>query len=191
MSLSNNRFTITDLPIKGPMVVKRNRIGDERGFLSRLFCAEELTQAGWNKPIIQINHTLTELAGTVRGIHYQNPPYTEMKLVTCVRGEVWDVAVDLRHGSPTFLKWHAELLTAENGRALLIPEGFGHGFQTVTDNCELIYLHSEAYKPEAEAGVRFDDPTLRINWPLQITVSSERDRSHPWINTNFKGIKIL
>lgn len=172
------------------MVVKRNRIGDERGFLSRLFCAEELTQAGWNKPIIQINHTLTELAGTVRGIHYQNPPYTEMKLVTCVRGKVWDVAVDLRQGSPTFLKWHAELLTAENGRALLIPEGFGHGFQTVTDNCELIYLHSEAYNPEAEAGVRFDDPTLRINWPLQITVSSERDRSHPWINTNFKGIKI-
>jgi dTDP-4-dehydrorhamnose 3,5-epimerase len=173
------------------MVVKRNRIGDERGFLSRLFCAEELSHAGWNDPIIQINHTLTERAGTVRGIHYQNPPYTEMKLVTCLRGEVWDVAVDLRQGSPTFLKWHAELLTAENGKALLIPDGFGHGFQTLTDNCELIYLHSKAYKPGAEAGVRFDDPKLEIKWPLQIKVSSERDRSHPLININFKGITIL
>ncbi len=173
------------------MVVKRNQIGDERGFLSRLFCAEELAHAGWKHPIIQINHTLTERAGTVRGIHYQNPPYTEMKLVTCVRGEVWDVAVDLRQGSPTFLKWHAELLSAENGRALLIPEGFGHGFQTMTDNCELIYLHSEPFKPEAEAGVRFDDPGLAIQWPLQIAVSSERDRTHPLININFKGITIL
>ena len=191
MSLKNNRFTIISLPIKGPMVVKRNRIGDERGFLSRLFCQEELALAGWKKPIIQINHTLTEHSGTVRGIHYQNPPYTEMKLVTCVRGEVWDVALDLREGSPTFLKWHAELLTAENGRALLIPEGFGHGFQTITDNCELIYLHNKAYRPEAEAGVRFDDPELEINWPLPIEVCSERDRSHPLISTNFKGITIL
>ncbi len=173
------------------MVIERNRIGDERGFLSRLFCAEDLADAGWNKPIIQINHTLTEHAGTVRGIHYQNSPYTEMKLVTCVRGEVWDVAVDLRQGSPTFLKWHAELLSAENGRALLIPEGFGHGFQTMTNNCELIYFHSEAYRAEAEAGVRFDDPELAIHWPLQITVNSERDRSHRLININFKGITIL
>ncbi|NQV74512.1 MAG: dTDP-4-dehydrorhamnose 3,5-epimerase [Bacteroidetes bacterium] len=188
MSLKNKRFTITELPIKGAMVVKRNQIGDERGFLSRLFCAEELTQAGWNKPIMQINHTLTEHAGTVRGIHYQNPPYTEMKLVTCVRGEVWDVAVDLRQGSPTFLKWHAELLSAENGRALLIPEGFGHGFQTMTDNCELVYLHSEKYNSEAEAALRFEDPKLAIKWPLQIEVCSERDRSHPLIDINFEGI---
>jgi dTDP-4-dehydrorhamnose 3,5-epimerase len=175
----------------GPIVIKRNKKGDERGFLSRLFCAEELAVAGWNKPIRQINHTLTEHAGTVRGIHYQSQPFTEMKLVSCVRGEIWDVAVDLRYGSPTFLNWHAEILTAENGKAMLIPEGFGHGFQTMTDNCELIYLHNEAYNPEAEAGIRFDDPKLAIKWPLQVEVCSERDRSHPLINTNFKGITVV
>ena len=177
-----------DLPIIGPIIIKRNKIGDERGFLSRLFCAEELALAGWNKPIKQINHTLTERAGTVRGIHFQNQPYTEIKLVSCIRGEVWDVVVDLRQNSPTFLNWHAEILSAENGKALVIPEGFGHGFQTMTDKCELIYLHGEAYNSEAEAGLRFDDPKLAIKWPLQVLVCSERDLSHPFINNNFKGI---
>ena len=191
MSPKNKRFKISNFPISGLKMVERSRIGDKRGFLSRIFCADELAQAGWNKPIIQINHTLTEHARTVRGIHYQIPPYAEMKLVTCVLGEVWDVAVDLREGSPTFLKWHAELITAENGRALLIPEGFGHGFQTITDQCELIYFHSEAYNPEAEAGVRFDDPELAIKWPLPLKVISERDRSLPLIDKNFKGITIL
>jgi dTDP-4-dehydrorhamnose 3,5-epimerase len=191
MSPNSKRFKILNCPISGLKVVERSRIGDKRGFLSRLFCADELAEAGWNKPIIQINHTLTEHARTVRGIHYQISPYAEMKLVTCVRGEVWDVAVDLREGSPTFLKWHAELLTAENGRALLIPEGFGHGFQTVTDDCELIYLHSEAYNANAEAGVRFDDPELAIKWPLPLEVISERDCSLPLIDRNFKGITIL
>jgi dTDP-4-dehydrorhamnose 3,5-epimerase len=188
MSQSNNRFTIINLPITGAVAIKRNMIGDERGFLSRLFCAEELALAGWDKPIKQINHTLTELAGTVRGIHYQQQPFSEMKLVSCIRGEVWDIAVDLRYNSPTFLNWHAELLSSENRKAFLIPEGFGHGFQTLTDNCELIYLHSQVYNPEAEAGVRFDDPKLAIKWPLQVEICSERDRSHPLINTNFKGI---
>lgn len=191
MSPNNKRFKIISFLTLGVKVVERSRIGDKRGFLSRLFCADELAQVGWNKPIIQINHTLTELTGTVRGIHYQLPPYAEMKLVTCIRGEVWDVAVDLREGSPTFLKWHAELLTAENGRALLIPEGFGHGFQTMTDNCELIYLHSEAYKPESEVGVKFDDSQLAIKWPLPLEVISERDSSLPLIDKNFKGITII
>lgn len=191
MSPNNKRFKISNFPLLGLKMVERSRIGDKRGFLSRIFCADELAQAGWNKPIIQINHTLTEHARTVRGIHYQIPPYAEMKLVTCIRGEVWDVAIDLREGSPTFLKWHAELLTAENGRALLIPEGFGHGFQTITDDCELIYLHSEAYNPNAEAGVRFDDSELAIKWPLPLKVISERDRSLPLIDKNFKGITIL
>jgi dTDP-4-dehydrorhamnose 3,5-epimerase len=188
MSQSNSRFKIIDLPIMGLTLIKRNKIGDERGFLSRLFCAEELSIAGWDKPIKQINHTLTEHAGTVRGIHYQNQPFTEMKLVSCIRGEVWDIAVDLRYNSPTFLNWHAELLSAENQKAFLIPEGFGHGFQTMTDNCELIYFHSNTYNSDADAGVRFDDPKLAIKWPLQVEVCSERDLSHPLININFKGI---
>ena len=110
-------------------------MGDARGFLSRLFCAEELRAAGWTGPIAQINHTHTARKGTVRGMHFQYPPHAEMKLVSCLRGEVWDVAVDIRAGSQTFLRWHAEILSADNGRALLIPQGFAHGFQALTRRC--------------------------------------------------------
>jgi dTDP-4-dehydrorhamnose 3,5-epimerase len=183
-----NRFKVTALPLEGLKLVERSRIGDERGFLSRLFCSEDLKTAGWIKPVIQINHTLTEHAATVRGIHFQKFPHMEMKLVTCIRGEVWDVAVDLRKNSSTFLNWHAELLSAQNGKALLIPEGFGHGFQSMTKGCELIYLHTEAYSPNAEAGLRFNDPVIDIHWPLPITIFSDRDNSHPLITKDFKGI---
>lgn len=174
-----NRFTITGLPLPGLKLVERQRLGDSRGFLTRLFCAEELAAAGWTKPIAQVNHTYTAQRGTVRGLHYQTPPHAEMKLVSCIRGEVWDVALDLRAGSPTYLQWHAETLSAGNHRALLIPEGFAHGFQALTDDVELIYVHSAAYNPAAEAGLNALDPKLAIKWPLSVTVISERDRSHP------------
>ena len=123
------RLAIADLPLAGLKRIERQRLGDARGFLSRLFCAEELAAAGWSKPIAQINQTFTAKRGTVRGLHFQYPPHAEMKLVSCLRGEVWDVAVDVRAGSKTFLRWHAERLSADNGCALLIPEGFAHGFQ--------------------------------------------------------------
>jgi len=174
-----NRFTLTGLPLPGLKLVERQRLGDSRGFLTRLFCAEELAAAGWTKPIAQVNHTYTTQRGAVRGLHYQTPPHAEMKLVSCIRGEVWDVALDLRAGSPTYLQWHAETLSAGNHRALIIPEGFAHGFQALTDDVELIYVHSAAYNPAAEAGLNALDPKLAIKWPLSVTVISERDRSHP------------
>ena len=185
-----NRFSIHDLPLAGLKLVERTRMGDARGFLSRLFCAEELAAAGWRTPIAQINHAGTAGRGTVRGMHYQRPPHAEMKLVSCLRGEVWDVAVDLRAGSKTFLRWHAERLSADNRRALLIPEGFAHGFQTLTGDVELLYCHAAAYAPESEAGLNPQDPRLQIGWPLPIAALSERDSKHAWLTPDFEGIHL-
>lgn len=185
-----NRFSISDLPLAGLKLIERARAGDGRGFLSRLFCAEELAAAGWRKPIVQINHTGTTQRGTVRGLHFQKPPHAEMKLVSCLRGEVWDIAVDLRTGSKTFLRWHAEHLSADNGCALLIPEGFAHGFQSLTGDVELVYCHSAAYAPDAEAGLNPRDPMLHIDWPLPIAVLSERDSRHAWLTQAFEGIAL-
>jgi dTDP-4-dehydrorhamnose 3,5-epimerase len=123
-------------------------------------------------------------------MHFQNAPHSEMKLVSCLQGEIWDVAVDLRKNSPTFLRWHAERLSAENCRALLIPEGFAHGFQTLTDDCELLYLHSAPYVREAEAGIRLNDPLINIHWPLEFFEISTRDAGHPLLNDQFKGIAL-
>ena len=137
----------------------------------------------------QINHTLTRRRGTVRGLHFQNPPHAEDKLVSCLRGSVFDVGVDLRQGSATFLHWHGEILSADNGRGLLIPRGFAHGFQTLEDDCELLYLHSSAYVPKAEGALNARDPRLNIHWPLEFTDISERDTNHPPITHEFTGIQ--
>lgn len=185
-----NRMTVTDLSLAGLKRVERQRLGDSRGFLSRLFCNDELAPAGWVKPIAQINHTYTARKGTVRGMHFQHPPHAEMKLVSCIHGEVWDVAVDLRANSPTFLCWHAERLSAENSCALLIPEGFAHGFQALTDDVELIYCHSESYAAAADGGLNPTDPRLKINWPLSIAELSARDARHRLIVSDFEGVHI-
>ena len=113
-----------------------------------------------------------------------------MKLVSCIRGEVWDIAVDLRSNSPTFMQWHDQALSEENGHALLIPEGFAHGFQTLMNDCELLYMHTAAYSPEAEAALRFDEERLAIKWPLPISEISARDLAHPSLNLEFNGIKL-
>jgi dTDP-4-dehydrorhamnose 3,5-epimerase len=183
-----SRFTVTTLPLPGLKLVERQHLRDERGFLSRLFCASELAAAGWHQPISQINHTLTALAGMVRGLHYQKPPHAEMKLVSCIRGEAWDVAVDLRANSPTFLQWHAQHLSSSNGLALLIPEGFAHGFQALTDNVELLYCHSAPFSPHSEAALDAQDERLAITWPLPILNRSHRDQSPEWLAPDFKGI---
>jgi dTDP-4-dehydrorhamnose 3,5-epimerase len=185
-----SRLTITDLPLPGLKLVERKRLGDSRGFLSRLFCAKELSCAGWRKPIVQINYTLTAKRGTVRGMHYQRPPYAEMKLVSCLRGRVWDVAVDLRSGSDTILHWHAEELSADNQRALLIPEGFAHGFQALTEDVELLYCHSAAYHDEAQGVVNPRDPKLAIEWPLEIAHISDVDAHQPMIDQDFAGFVV-
>jgi dTDP-4-dehydrorhamnose 3,5-epimerase len=185
-----SRFTVTDLPLAGLKRIQRQRLGDNRGFLARLFCADELAAAGWTQPIAQINHTHTALRGTVRGMHFQRPPHAEMKLVSCLKGRVWDVAVDLRHNSPTFLHWHAEELSPINRRMMAIPEGFAHGFQVLDSESELLYLHTAFYTPVAEAGLRHDDPYLAIEWPISVTDISARDAMHPFINSDFSGIAV-
>ena len=184
--MSHFNFILT--PLAGLMLVQRKVIEDQRGFLSRFYCAEDFREAGINKPIVQINHTVTRKKGAVRGLHFQYPPYAEIKLVSCLRGEIFDVAVDFRHDSPTFLQWHGEILSAENRKSLLIPEGYAHGFQALTGDCEIIYLHTEAYHPEAEGTLNVTDPTLNIIWPLPIDDLSERDRNHSFITPDFQGI---
>jgi len=184
-----SRFETSDTPLPGLKRVHQKRLSDTRGFLSRLFCADELASAGFDRPIAQINHTFTAQRGTVRGMHFQRRPFAEVKLVSCLRGEVWDVAVDVREGSPTFLRWHAERLSADNGQALLIPEGFAHGFQALTDGVELLYCHSAAYAAQAEAGLNPLDPMLRLTWPLPVVEMSARDANHPLIIDAFRGIE--
>ena len=185
-----SRFAVTALPLARLKLIERQCIGDSRGFLSRLFCAEDLATAGWQERIAQINHTYTAQRGTVRGMHYQTPPHAEMKLVSCIQGEVWDVAVDLRADSPTFLQWHAEILSADNNRALLIPEGFAHGFQTLTDDVTLLYCHTTAYSSEAERALNSQDSRLTITWPLAITEISPRDARHPFLDMKFEGLRL-
>jgi dTDP-4-dehydrorhamnose 3,5-epimerase len=140
--------------------------------------------------IAQVNVSVTTSKGTIRGMHFQHPPHAETKMVSCLRGEVFDVAVDLRTGSPTFLQWHAEILSESNHRSLMIPAGFAHGFQTLTDNSQLFYVHSCAYAPDFEDGISPFDPMIAINWPLQVSDISEKDRHRTLLKTNFTGIKL-
>jgi len=183
-----NRFIIFDTPLSGLKVIERRKTQDSRGSLSRIFCNQELSSCGWQMPIAQINHTCTRSKGIIRGMHFQRPPHSEMKLVTCLQGEIWDIAVDIRAESPTFLQWHSVFLSADNLLSLMIPKGFAHGFQTITDDVELLYCHSASYHEKAEAGLNPLDPRLSIEWPVVVTEISSRDKSHPFIHDDFKGV---
>jgi len=183
-----SRFNLHATPLAGLTVVERRRLEDARGFFSRLYCAEELAAAGLRLPIAQINQSFTARRGTVRGLHFQHPPHAEDKYVSCLRGEVFDVAVDLRRGSPTFLKWHGEVLSAANARSLLIPQGFAPGFQALSDDCELVYLVTRAYAPAAESVLHVADPAIGIAWPLPCTGLSPRDASQPFVAHAFAGL---
>lgn len=165
----------------GPVLVRRTPFTDERGAFARIFCAEALMEIGWPGPVAQINHSRTDTAGTLRGMHYQRPPHAEAKLVVCIRGTVHDVAVDVRENSPSRYAHVGVELSAAAGTAVYIPEGFAHGFQALTDDVELVYIHSAAYDREHEAGLRHDDPVLGIAWPLPVTGLSARDAGHPMI----------
>jgi dTDP-4-dehydrorhamnose 3,5-epimerase len=184
------RFEFIPTALPGLFVIRRRRIEDSRGFLSRFYCADEFAATGFDKPLSQINVTLTRTRGAVRGMHFQRPPHAEGKIVSCLRGEVFDVAVDVRRHSSTLLRWHAEILSSANERALLIPEGFAHGFQALTDDCELLYLHTAAFEPSAEAALNAVDPRLAIAWPLDITEMSDRDRRHPMVAPEFEGLQV-
>lgn len=171
-------------------LVQTQPFGDHRGQFARYFCDTELEGILQGRTIRQINHSMTASLGAIRGMHFQNPPYAETKLVRCLRGRVWDVAIDLRAGSPTFLRWHAEELSAENRLMMVIPEGFAHGFQVLEPESELLYLHTAVYHKPSEGGVRFDDPAIAIRWPLPVTDVSLRDTQHSLITPGFTGIAI-
>lgn len=185
-----SRFEIQATPLAGLVQLQRQRREDTRGIFTRFFCAEELKKAGWSKPIAQINHSSTRKAGTVRGLHYQMPPHAEMKLVTCIRGAIWDVVVDIRQHSSTFLRWHAVRLGAEQHNALLVPEGFAHGFQALSDDVEVLYCTSAPYVPDAEVGLCPTDARLNIEWPLPVIELSERDASHARLDAQYQGGKL-
>ena len=163
-------------------------MGDNRGYLERLFCSNNFHLLIPTKTIVQINHTITTQCGTVRGMHFQYSPHSETKFVSCLKGEVFDVAVDLRLNSPTFLHWHAEILSGNNHKTFFIPDGFAHGFQSLTENCELLYFHTAAYCKEVEDGLNALDPKLAISWPLTISEISKRDNLHPFLTDSFQGI---
>lgn len=177
-------------PIAGVLLVDLDRRSDARGALMRVFCEEELGQVLAGRRVVQSNHSRTKKVGTVRGMHFQHPPHAEMKLITCLHGAVWDVAVDLRAGSPTFRQWFAVELSGDRPRLLVIPEGCAHGFQTLRPDSELLYYHTAPFTPLAEDGVRYDDPALGIQWPLTVAELSQRDRVHPLIATEFEGLKV-
>ena len=181
-------MNVTQTALSGVVVVETTAFADHRGAFARLYCERELAPIVGERRIVQINSSRTRTVGAVRGMHFQAPPHAEMKLVRCLKGRVWDVAVDLRAGSSTFLKWHPEELTPENSRMLVIPEGCAHGFQVLEPDSEILYLHTASYTPDAEGGVRHDDPQLAINWPLPVTDISRRDISHPRIGPDFHGI---
>jgi dTDP-4-dehydrorhamnose 3,5-epimerase len=182
-------MNIEATPIAGLMVASGQAFADHRGSFQRLYCDRELAEVLGDRRIVQMNLSRTAQPGAVRGMHFQRSPHAEMKLARCLRGKVWDVAVDLREGSPTFLRWHAVELTPESGRMFVIPEGCAHGFQALAPDSELLYLHTAHYTPEAEGGVRHDDPALAIGWPLAVTDLSQRDLSHPLITKDFFGFK--
>ena len=180
--MSEARFEFQDGDLPGLKLVRRKPLEDARGSLVRLFCADAFRAFGFAPAIAQINQTLTRRRGTVRGLHFERPPHAEIKLVSCLRGSIFDVAVDLREGSPTFLQWQGVVLSEANQTGLLIPAGFAHGLQALEADCELLYLHSEPHHPEAEGGLHPRDPALAIAWPLEITDLSDRDRSHPMLS---------
>ena len=174
--------------LEGVYVAETSIVADDRGSLARLFCAAELAPALGDRRIVQINHTCTRRAGAVRGMHMQNPPHGEMKFVRCLKGRVWDVAVDLRAGSRSFLKWHAQELSADNRQMMIIAEGCAHGFQALEPDSELLYLHTAVYTPASETGFSCHDTRLDIRWPLPVIDLSVRDTNHPPIGADFQGV---
>lgn len=173
---------IENTRINGIKVITPEPFCDERGFFSRIFCQKEMSCIKENLVIEQINNSFTKKKGTIRGLHFQYPPHAEIKIVKCIKGTIFDVGVDLRKNSPTYLQWHGEVLSAENQKMLVIPEGFAHGFQTLEDDSEIIYFNTKFYCKESEGAVRYDDTKINIQWPEKVTVVSEKDLSNPYVD---------
>jgi len=169
----------TESPLKGVFVIELEKRGDDRGFFARAFCEREFAQHGLNPKIVQMNNSLSPTRGTLRGIHYQLAPKAEDKTFRCVRGALFDVVIDLRPDSPTFLRHFTQELTAENRKMIHVPQGCANSFMTIAEDTEAFYFVSEFYSPELERGIRYNDPALGIHWPMEPVVISDKDKNHP------------
>lgn len=169
----------TETRLKGAFIIEIEKLSDERGFFARSWCRKEFEAHGLTIQVVQANVSYNLKKGTLRGMHYQIAPYQECKLIRCTRGAIYDVIIDLRPDSPTYRKWTGVELTADNYTMFFVPEDFAHGFQTLTDETEITYQVSQFYTPGSEKGIRFDDPAFGIQWPLEITVISDKDSAWP------------
>ena len=176
------RLNFTELPLKGAYTIDLDKREDDRGFFARYWCKNEFEELGLDTNIVQINNSLSPQKGSLRGLHYQRPPKAETKIVRCIRGSIWDVIVDIREGSSTYGKWYSTELNDNNRTMMYVPQGFAHGFQTMVDNVELLYLHSEFYSKEDEGGLLYNDKEIAIDWPIPVSEISERDKLHPILN---------
>jgi dTDP-4-dehydrorhamnose 3,5-epimerase len=176
-------------PLEGAYVIALEKSGDDRGFFARFYCENEFNDAGLETHFVQINNSLTARKGTLRGMHYQLPPAAEVKIVRCIKGALFDVIVDLRPDSATYKRWYGAELTADNRRMMYVPRGFAHGFVTLEDDTEALYLVSAFYSPENERGLKYNDPNINIAWPISPVEISEKDRNWPDLTADFHGIE--
>jgi dTDP-4-dehydrorhamnose 3,5-epimerase len=178
------------LPIVGAYEILLSPFRDERGVFSRVYCQEELAAIGHTKTIVQVNHSLNKEKATIRGMHFQHAPFAEIKIIRCLKGKVFDVMVDLRRNSVSFLQWHAVELSPDKYNLVYIPEGCAHGFQTLEPDSELLYFHTAAYNRASEGALRYDDPVPGIQWPLPPVNISEKDKSYALLDTSFTGVTV-
>jgi len=183
-------FKFIKTPITDLFALERRVLTDDRGYFYRLFCCDELQAIGLSKPLSQLNFSYSRTRYTTRGFHFQYPPNTETKIVTCIKGEIYDVSLDLRAGSPTFLKWFGIILSEKNNLSICIPDGFAHASQSLTEESSIIYMHTEAYAAGNEGGINVNDPMISVEWPHYPENLSQRDASLKYLNSDFKGIKI-
>ncbi len=176
------------LDLKGAFTIDVQPFQDSRGFFTRTFCEKEFAEQQLVQHFVQANHSGTEGVGVIRGMHFQYAPFCEVKLVKCVQGSIYDVIVDVRAGSPTYLQWFGAELSAENKRMMYVPRGFAHGFQTLSEYSEITYMVSEFYNKESEGGIKYDDPKVNIKWPLPVSLVSDKDMNITYIDNHFKGV---
>ncbi|MEZ5082522.1 MAG: dTDP-4-dehydrorhamnose 3,5-epimerase [Bacteroidales bacterium] len=183
-------MTFEETNLNGAWVITLSPFIDERGSFVRMFCKDEFAKEGFTDEFVQINHSTNISKGTFRGLHYQKPPFSETKLIRCIRGKVFDIIVDIRQGSGTFLQHFTIELTPDNSKILLVPEGFAHGYITLENNSDLVYFHTSFYKPGFENALNYKDPKLNIQLPIEPKIISDKDKNHQFIHPNFEGIKI-
>ena len=183
-------FKYLQTKLQGLYLITPKPKTDNRGYFERLFCTDEFKELGLNKPIVNINHSYSKYKGTIRGLHFQYPPFQETKIIICLKGSIYDVAIDIRKNSPTFLQWQGEILDGTLKQMFLISEGFAHGFQALENDVELLYLHTNFYSKEHESALNIQDPLLNISWPLEVTEITEKDITNKFISAEFKGIEL-